>query len=794
MPKDLRVVHLDIRQFALPCPRKGSIELHSGYGAPPTTGQEIHGIWQRRRQKENENYVPEKRMAWAFEEGPYEFKISGRADGFIPDPLQIEEIKSTFDIDELWRKLSKDPDHPYIWQLRTYGYFQYKETGQIPSLKLILVSSRNFKSLELPIHLNVAEYELWLALRLQELVEETKIKEKLFSLRQSLASEMSFPFATPRRGQRELIESIESHVNSEHPLLVQAPTGLGKTVGVLYPILKDSLSRGQKTVYVTPKNSQHTVAEEAVEKLQENGSKIRSLTLTAKSKMCLKAETLCNPGYCEYARDYYTKVAEHDLVNKLAKKRSLTSEKIKELAQSHEVCPFELSVEAIERADVVIGDYNYAFAPRSLLGRLSEPLLESQEKPNLVIDEAHNLPSRSQDYFSPSLSVQELDILEREFVQLPSSIAFQSGALLRSARSLITAFGLDGDSRKIEIDIEPFLDLERSIRALTTEYLESDAEVIPRDPMLRLMNLWSDFIAALSYTGPEFFQTYQKNRFTEMIKITCCDASEQLKSAYKEFKNVVAFSATLKPFNYYKELLGFPAEQTHTLEFQSPFDIENRQLMIIPQISTKFSDRTASASKIAEVINRVTNLKPGNYIALFPSFEFLGQVEKHLSLPEMRILRQEKDMKQMDVQIYLEELKGNSIPTLLLGVQGGVFSEGVDFPGDMLIGAFVVGPALPNFDFEREQIRNYFEDRYGKSHGFNYTYVYPAMAKAIQSAGRVIRSETDKGVIILMDSRFLNPAYSEAMPQGWFKDSPKELVSNKILADIESFWKKAEAP
>lgn len=783
---------LDVRQFALPCPRRGSIELHSGYGAPPMSGQEIHQAIQRRRQKEFDDYTPEKRMSCVFEAGPYEFHISGRADGITANPVQIEEIKTAFDVEELWRKLRTDDNHPYIWQLRTYGYFHYKDTGHIPFLNLHLVSSRNFKSMDLRVTLDIAHYELWLALRLEELVEETKVKEKLFKSRQKMAEEMTFPFATPRPGQRELIESIEAQVASKHPLLVQAPTGLGKTVGVLYPNLKDSLARGQKTVYVTPKNSQHIVAEEAVEKLQEHGSKLRSLTLTAKSKMCLKAETLCNPGYCEFARGYYTKLADHDLINKLSKKRKLTQEKLIEMGKEYEVCPFELSVEAIEQADVVIGDYNYAFSPRSLLGRLSEPLLESAEKPNLVIDEAHNLPSRAQDYFSPSLSVQDLDILESDFTKLPATFSLQAGTLIRKAKSLIQEYGQDGGSRKVDIDIEPFLDLERSIRSLTTEYLDSETEIIQRDPMLRMMNMWSDFIAALEYHGPEFFTTYQNTRFSEMLKVTCCDASEQLKLAYKEFKNVVAFSATLKPFAYYQELLGFP-EESQTLEFQSPFKAENRQLMIIPQISTKLNDRVLNSGKVAEVIARVTRVKPGNYIALFPSFEFLAQVEKLLQVPHMRVLRQERDMKQLDVQIYLEELKSATEPILLLGVQGGVFSEGVDFPGDMLIGAFVIGPALPSFDFEREQIRSYFDSRYGKEHGFNYTYVYPAMAKAIQSAGRVIRSETDKGVIILMDSRFLNPVYAEAMPSGWFKESPKELVSQKILSDLESFWKSAEA-
>lgn len=784
----MRKIQLDVRQFALPCPRRGSIETHSGYGAPPLSGQEIHLAIQRRRKSEVDTYVPEKLLSATFCAGPYEFIVSGRADGMSEEPAQIEEIKTAFDVDELWRKLRADPHHPYIWQVRTYGYFHYKATGQVPFLNLHLVSARNFKSIDLRVDLNIPEYEVWLALRLDELVEETRKKEELFQKRQLMAGQMKFPFATPRPGQRELIESIELNFIKNHPLLIQAPTGLGKTVGVLYPNLKDSLSRGQKTVYVTPKNSQHSVAEEAAEKLQEQGTALRVLTLNAKSKMCLKAEALCNPKYCEFARDYYKKLADHKITDKLREQPHLNHEVLTEVAREFEVCPFELSVEAIEFSDVVIGDYNYAFSPRSLLGKLSEPLLEKNEKPNLVIDEAHNLPSRAQDYFSPSLSVLELDILEKDFTKLPAHYALQAGAFIRKAKALIQDYGLKGGSRKVDIHIEPFSDLEKCIRTLTTEYLESEVEVISRDPMLRFLNMWTDFIAALDYQGPEFFTTYQQSRSSEMLKVTCCDASEQLKLAYKEFKNVVAFSATLKPFIYYQELLGFSVEKSRTLEFQSPFRPENRKLMIIPQISTKFNDRHRSAPKVAEAISRISQVRPGNYLALFPSFEFLTQVEQHLQAPHLKILRQERDMKPLDIQIYLEDLRSALTPTLLLCVQGGVFSEGVDFPGDMLIGAFVVGPALPSFDFEREQIRQYFENRYGKENGFNYAYVFPAMAKAIQSAGRVVRSESDKGVIILMDPRFLQKDYFEAMPQGWFNTHPEELVSNKIIADLESFW------
>jgi DNA excision repair protein ERCC-2 len=782
-----KTIHLDVRTFAIPCPMVGNIETHSGYGMPPLSGQEIHQVAQRRRVREIEGYTPEKSLSYTFHAKPYEFVISGRADGFVEQPAFIEEIKSTFDIEDLRFKLTTNDDHPYLWQLRTYGYFHYKSTGEIPRLSLHLISSRNFRTSDIEITLNIENYENWLTRRLEKLVIETQAKEKLFHKRQRLAEEMVFPFPSPRRGQKELVETVEKHFQTQNPLLIQAPTGLGKTAGILYPALKEALARGQKVIYVTPKNSQHQVAEEAVEKIREQGCKIRSLTITAKSKMCLKAEPLCNPKYCEYAKDYYKKIDEHNLIDKLNKLRSVSSKKLKDLGEEFQVCPFELSIEAIERADVVIGDYNYVFAPRSLLGRLSESLLDGKEKPNLVIDEAHNLPSRSQDYFSPSLSTQQLHLLERVFPKLPAFYSIQAQALIARARRLIQSHGKDGVSKIITIDLKPFEELDQEIRDLTMQYLDSDAEILPQDPLLRLMNMWSDFVNSLTLRGEEFFQTYQKNHFTEMLKITCCDASEHLKLAYKEFKNVVAFSATLKPFSYYQELLGLPEKTTQTVEFESPFEKSNRKILIIPQISTKYSERSLNAAKIAETIKRVTQIKRGNYIALFPSFEFMRMVETLLQLPDVQVLVQEREMKQIQTEEYLEKLKG-PLATLLLGVQGGVFSEGVDFPGDMLIGAFVVGPALPNFDFEREQIRSYYETRYGKDHAFNYAYVYPSMAKAIQSAGRVIRSETDRGVIVMMDSRFLQNSYSATMPEGWFEATPQELVSKQILQDVKEFW------
>jgi DNA excision repair protein ERCC-2 len=784
----MRKINIDVRKFAVPSPLVGSIETHSGYGGTPLNGQEIHQIFQQRKEKNIAGYESEKFLSISFEKNPYEFVISGRADGFInQEQIIIEELKSSFDIDKLYDKLITDSNHPYIWQLRTYGYIYYVQTQNIPLLKLELISSRNFKSISLEIPLDIPHYEEWLARRLEELVKDTKINEKIFDLRIETSKHMSFPFPTPRPGQLELVQAVEDNFNEGIPLIIEAPTGLGKTAGILYPALKEAMRRGQKVVFVTPKNSQHQVAEAAVDLMQDQGSKIRSLTLTSKAKMCMKAEALCNPQHCEYAKNYYDKIVEHELVSKITKMKSLTSKKLKNLGEKYVVCPFELSLEAVHRADVVIGDYNYVFSPRSLIGRLSEPLLRPKEKANLVIDEAHNLPSRAQDYFSPSISLTQINFFESQFTILNDRFLDIGVSLTQNFIALIKKYS-DKDSRKIVIDPTPFMELNTRVREFTSQYLESDVDIAQNDPVLGFSNLVNNFVDALKLTGDEFFQTYQKTYNNEMLKITCCDASKQLKIAYKEFKNTVAFSATLKPFRYYQQLLGFPEEKTKTFEFSSPFMEKNRKIMLIPQISTKYKDRSLSAPKITEVIERVLNLKLGNYIALFPSFEFMNMVAQKLDLSNYQILVQQKEMRLPLINHFLQELREGLKPTLLLGVQGGVFSEGVDYPGHMLIGAFIVGPALPNFDFEREQIRAYYEKRYGSDSAFDYAYVYPAMAKAIQSAGRVVRTETDRGVIILIDPRFLETSYSETMPAEWFNESPRELVSNQILQDIKDFW------
>jgi DNA excision repair protein ERCC-2 len=345
----------------------------------------------------------------------------------------------------------------------------------------------------------------------------------------------------------------------------------------------------------------------------------------------------------------------------------------------------------------------------------------------------------------------------------------------------------DGESRLVEPELEAFEDQEARLRDFLSRYLESDAEIGRRDAVLRLSFYWSDFTAALAFARAaaadgKFFVTYRR----EGLKITCCDASAQLAERYDDYAHVVGFSATLKPFDFYSRLSGLASPELATAEFPSPFPGANRKLLVIPQLSSKFSARERNYPRIAEAIAKIASLRKGHYFAFFPSFEFLEQVAQRLLLPEgWEVVKQRRSLGRDEVEKVLERLRGPG-QTLVLAVQGGVFSEGVDYPGEMAVGAFVVGAPLPVFDLEREEMRRYYERAYEA--GFDYAYAFPAMAKAVQAAGRVIRSETDRGLIVLMDERFVEPNFARSMPKDWFVDSPRELVSGAILRDIKAFW------
>jgi DNA excision repair protein ERCC-2 len=634
------------------------------------------------------------------------------------------------------------------------------------------------------------EYEDWLERRLADIVAREKQFESARKRRKK-NGKLTFPFEVQRQGQKELLDTIGKHLQKGGRMLLQAPTGLGKTMGVTLPTLEDSLARGQKMIYLTAKNSQHSVAEDAVERLQNTGASIRSLSLLSKRKMCFKEEVMCDPSYCEYAKDHYTKFAQHNLSEQLLKKKNLNEKSIKQLAEKYEVCPFELQMEGAAFADVVIGDYNYIFSPHNVRERLSKNSLgKSTSLPNLVIDEAHNLPARAADYFSAELALPMFQDLLMAKNDYPYAIQGMIEALYEAAEEFFEEIREEEpESRRprvIQLSLEDLDSLREGSQRLLSSYLESDEPLRREDPILNIYNRVIHVADILENYREEFVLIYEgPSRFAQSLKIVCVDAAWWLKQAYEDFANVIAFSATLKPFEYYRELLGL-SDATVCSEFESPFPRENRKVLIVPQVSTKLKDRAANISKIRTGIEKIVSVRPGNYFVFFPSFDFLEKTAIGFEIPGFEVIHQKRKMDKSEIEGILERLKEKDKPVVIFAVQGGVFSEGVDYPGKSLIGAIIIGPALPAFNFEREQMREFYEKKFG--HGFNYAYIFPAMARTIQSAGRVIRSATDRGLIVLMDRRFLEENYRASMPSDWAGDDPQSLSSNSILSDLQTFW------
>jgi len=791
-----KIIRLSVRDFALPVPRTGSIDAYSGLAGQQELGIEIHQEVQRERARElGALYEAERAISGVVHSGKWALDIGGRIDGVIRgEPPTLEEIKSTPDIKELKKRLN--PTHPYVLQLRTYGYLHLRETGTTPALRLLLVSSRTRKTAEIDITLDPPDYESWLEARTAEIIALAKESGRTLKRRRADAKKIQFPFGKPRAGQLELIGAIEEGFAQEKRLALQAPTGLGKTLGVLYPSLKDALSRGQRTIYITPKNSQHALAEEAASLLGKSAPGLRTLQMSAKSRICMKEEPVCSPALCEYARDHHTKVEAAGVLAGLAKKKRLGFSEFRKMAREHEVCPYELQTEAAASCDLIIADYHYFLAGKNPLTHPEGAHVHGLEgNPSLVIDEAHNLPGRAMEALSSTLSTAELQRLIQSCEELPDPTAGDLRELLEECLELLASIanGSSGAPKRIELDPAPFLDIDERFRGLLSSYLQDDPDIKKRDPVLKSTFLWGDFteaLEALAGAGPEgpYFALLEPTSFQGVtLKVVCSDASQLLSGLYGDFERVVAFSATLKPFHYFRALSGLAPDALVEREFQSPFPRGNRKILIIPQISTRYNQRARNLAKIAEVVRRVSQLKAGHYMVFFPSFDFLDRFAREFTPPEgFEVLRQSRGMTRDQTESLLEALFNDPAPRIVLAVQGGVFSEGVDYPGDSLIGAFIVGPSLPQFGIEQEEKKRFYERRYSEGEAF--AYIYPAMAKSIQAAGRVIRTESDRGVIVLMDDRFTDEKFSHSMPEDWFDESARELVSGSILKDVSAFW------
>ena len=462
-------------------------------------------------------------------------------------------------------------------------------------------------------------------------------------------------------------------------------------------------------------------------------------------------------------------------------------------SKSEKICPAEIMFDLAANCDILIGDYNYIFDPRVQLKQLF--FHDDLSDWILIIDEAHNLYQRSIDILSPEIKRQSVKNLFEVLLNDRLKVYRDLKKSLSGIEKIFNKLQEEGKTHHPEQQyfiFDPDLDTwKKAFRDYELSYIKylmfkiRKKLLILEDPFEDLYYKMRGLIQIAELQDERFISFYnaaQKGK----INIQCCDPSEHLSNIIQNFHSVIAMSATLDPMDYYQDVLGFPKESTHIQEVSSSFSTKNRQVIILPTVSTYYRDRIYLYEKYADIVKEVTSVREGNYIVFCPSFEFLQNLYIHLGSLKSTIFAQRREMTEDDRSYVLSQFMDIDQANLLLAVMGGIFAEGVDFKGDMCIGVIIFSPSIPQVTFERELIKEYYDIK--NDNGFNYAYLYPGINKVIQSVGRLIRSQQDKGIIVLAGERFAHDEINQLFPEYWFENEGDVVITDELKETVESFW------
>ncbi len=739
--------------------KQGSIDDRYTGSTRALEGTLAHQKLQSNNEKLYSNYKKEVRLQEEFEIDNVTLIVDGRADGIIieDNEVYIEEIKSTMKslilIDEDYNQLH--------WaQAKFYAYIYSKQNELkkiIIRLSYFNLETEEVKSFDKEFMIDtlaefvfkvINEYKKWVLL-----------KSKLLKERNESIKSLKFPFENYRKGQKELAVACFNTIKERAVLFAQAPTGIGKTISTIFPAVKSlGEDRGSRIVYLTAKTITRTVAEESVNKLKDKSLKCKSITLTAKEKICFKEKTTCNPENCEYALNYYDKVNDA-IFNILKEEDTFNRDKIEKYAKREMLCPFELSLDLSIWCDLIICDYNYAFDPRARLKRFFE---EDVNNNILLVDEGHNLVDRSRSMFSA-------EIYKDKILKASKVVKGKAPNLFKSLNA-INKYLIEIRKEVEEAEVnsiykkEEYKELYKLLRIFMKEcdeYLIKSVNTEGYDDIKDLYFEIRSFISISELYSKEYVTLVEKNKNDVKVKLFCVNPSKNLSNIVQGSYSTVIFSATLSPINYYIDLLG-GNEKSYRMKLPSPFKKENLKIYSNP-LNMRFKQRENNIDKVCELIYNFKEEEKGNYMAFLPSYQYLNKIfERYKELyGEENIICQGEVLTEEEREEFLNSFKLDS-NILAFCVIGGVFSEGIDLPGKRLIGSIIVGVGFPKISNEGDIIRDYYEEK-----GFDYAYIYPGINKIMQAAGRVIRTEIDKGRILLIDDRYYTLKYRSLLPKEW---------------------------
>jgi DNA excision repair protein ERCC-2 len=722
-------------------------------------GTIAHQKLQESNEEIYENYNKEVKLSHEFIMDNITLVIDGRADGIIIENniVYIEEIKSTMRdlifIEEDYNDLhwAQGKFYAYIYGIQNnlkeiyvrLSYFNI-ESEEVKSF------DKRFDILELEEYINkiINEYKKWIYL-----------KSELIYKRNESIKTLEFPFESYRKGQKDLAINAYNTIKEKAVMFAQAPTGIGKTISTLFPAIKAlGQGKGERIIYLTAKTITRTVAEESVQILKDKGLDFRNVTLTAKEKICFMEKPKCNPEDCEYAKDYYDKVNE--VIHNMIKQESTFSRTvIEKYSREYKVCPFELSLDLSLWCDGIVCDYNYAFDPRARLKRFFEEDVDSNV---LLIDEGHNLVDRARSMFSAEISKSNVlkvsRLVKGKAINLYKALNSINKELIEIRREL------EEEEVKSIYKKEEYKNLYKLLRGFLKEADEYLVKSVNTESYEEIKDLYFEirkFISASEIYDDNYVTLVKEENRDLVVKLFCVNPSKNLSKIIQGSYSSIIFSATLSPLSYYIDLLGGDSK-SYRMKLDSPFKKENLKVYKYP-LNMRYVQRENNIEKLCEIINTFIKEEVGNYMIFLPSYSYLKKVyEKYIEIYSSKdTLFQEEALDEEEKEIFLSNFyEGANITAFC--VIGGIFSEGIDLPGKKLIGSVIVGVGFPKISVESDIIRDYYEEK-----GFDYAYIYPGINKVMQAAGRVIRTETDKGRLMLVDDRYRTLKYKNLIPKEW---------------------------
>lgn len=715
----------------------------------------------------------------------FRLQVEGRADGII---IQEEDGKRETTIDEI-KGVLRDLEHitepvqVHLAQAKCYAHIYASRNGQ-KQIKVQMtychldteeikrfVTEYTAEELEEWFNELIRRYEKWARFQIEwEITRNASIKKT------------EFPFAY-RPGQRDVAAAVYRTILRRKKLFIQAPTGVGKTISTVFPAVKAvGEGLGDKIFYLTAKTITRTVAEQAFRTMKDQGLCMKVITLTAKEKICFCEETVCNPEACPYAKGHFDRVndAVYDM---LMSGDDIDRGAVERQAEKFKVCPFELSLDISTWVDAVICDYNYVFDPNAHLKRFFSE--GSGGNYIFLIDEAHNLVERGREMYSAALYKEDFLELRKQVKNLDGKLARRLGEV----NKLFLELKRECENYQILVSVSHIVLKLMNLLTEMERFLEEPSDDELRENVLSLYFQVRSFVNIHDILDENYViysELEENGRFK--VKLFCVNPAVNLQNYLDYGSGTVFFSATLLPIHYYKSLLSVEKDD-YAIYAQSSFPQENMLLLQARDVSSRYTLRgTDMYRRYAKYIGKTARCKKGNYMVFFPSYKFMQEVYEQFAGSEegIDVILQAQNMGEHEREEFLREFDRDRENSLVgFCVMGGVFSEGIDLTADRLIGAVIVGTGLPQVCNDREILKEYFGAR--GMRGFDYAYLYPGINKVLQSAGRVIRTETDRGVILLLDERFSQRQYRDSFPREWANCQ----ICNAFTVEsyIEAFWK-----